>query len=113
MILPEHAGVANALGAVVGRVTMRRSLSVTSPSEGLYRLHAATGPEDFTELEPALKAAEDWLRATVIQAAKDAGADDIETSATRELRRSEAEAREIFVEGLVTVEAAGRPRITA
>ena len=113
MILPEHAGVANALGAVVGRVTMRQSLSVTSPSEGLYRLHAATGPEDFTELEPALKAAEDWLRAAVIQAAKDAGADDIETSATRELRRSEAEAREIFVEGVVTVEAAGRPRITA
>lgn len=113
MILPEHAGVANALGAVVGRVTMRRSLSVTSPAEGLYRLHAQTGPEDFTELEPALLAAESWLRAAVIQAAKDAGAEDIETSSTRELRRSEAEAREIFVEGLVTVEAAGRPRITA
>jgi len=51
------------------------------------------------------------LRAAVIKAAKDAGAGDIETSVTRELRRSEAEAREIFVEGLVTVEAAGRPRI--
>ena len=111
MILPEHAGVANALGAVVGRVTMRQSLSVTSPSEGRFRLHAETGPEDFADLEPALMAAETLLRAAVIKAAKDAGAGDIETSVTRELRRSEAEAREIFVEGLVTVEAAGRPRI--
>jgi N-methylhydantoinase A/oxoprolinase/acetone carboxylase beta subunit len=34
MILPEHAGVANAIGAVVGRVTMRRSGTVTSPGEG-------------------------------------------------------------------------------
>lgn len=111
MILPAHAGVANALGAVVGRVTMRQSLSVTSPSEGRFRVHADTGPEDFAELEPALLAAETLLRLAVIQAAKDAGADDIETSVTRELRRSEAEAREIFVEALVTVEAAGRPRI--
>lgn len=111
MILPEHAGVANALGAVVGRVTMRRSVSVTSPSEGLFRLHAETGPQDFTELEPALAAAEAMLQAAALKAAKEAGAEDIETTVSRELRRSEAEAREIFVEGLVTVEAAGRPRI--
>ncbi|MEO0921355.1 MAG: hydantoinase/oxoprolinase family protein, partial [Pseudomonadota bacterium] len=32
-ILPEHAGVANAIGAVVGRVTIRRTGTVTSPSD--------------------------------------------------------------------------------
>ncbi|MCV2892585.1 hydantoinase/oxoprolinase family protein [Lentibacter sp. XHP0401] len=112
MILPEHAGVANALGAVVGRVTMRQSLSVTCPSEGVFRLHAETGPQDFTQLDQALAAAENLLCNAVTKAAKDAGAEDIETTVSRELRQSEVEAREIFVEGLVTVEAAGRPRIT-
>ena len=37
MVLSEHAGVANAIGAVVGRVTFRKSATITSPSEGLYR----------------------------------------------------------------------------
>ena len=39
MVLPEHAGVANAIGAVVGRLTLRRAGTVTSPSEGLFRVH--------------------------------------------------------------------------
>lgn len=111
MILPEHAHVANALGAVVGRVTMRKSLTVTSPSEGLFRVHTSAGPLDFTEAEPALKKAEELLRNAVVADAKGAGAADIETSTHRDIRRSEVEAREVFVEALVTVEAAGRPRI--
>ncbi len=111
MILPEYAGVANALGAVVGRVTMRKSLTVTSPSEGLYRVHTESGPLDFIELEAALTSAEDMLREAVTHDARMAGAGEIEISTLRELRQSDVEARNVFVEGLVTVEAAGRPRI--
>ena len=54
MILPGHAGVANAIGAVVGRLTLRRSGTVTSPSEGRYRAHLEDGPQDFNELDKAL-----------------------------------------------------------
>ena len=111
MILPKYAGVANALGAVVGRVTMRRSVTITSPSEGLFRIHAENGLLDFVDLETALVSAEDLMRDAVKLDALEAGAADIEVTARRELRKSEIEAREIFVEGLVTVEAAGRPRI--
>jgi N-methylhydantoinase A/oxoprolinase/acetone carboxylase beta subunit len=47
VILPEHAAVANAIGAVVGRITVRRSGTITAPSEGVFRVHFAEGPQDF------------------------------------------------------------------
>ncbi|MBU2980318.1 hydantoinase/oxoprolinase family protein [Lentibacter algarum] len=113
MILPEHAGVANALGAVVGRVTMRRSLTITSPSEGIYRLHTDAGTTDFVDSKTALNEAEALLVAMALQDAKDAGAVDAKTSTEIDIRSSAVESREVFVEAFVTVEAAGRPRITA
>ena len=111
MILPEHAGVANAIGAVVGRVTMRRSGTVTSPGEGQFRVHLDTGPQDFANAETALNTLEDILRTAAIADAQAAGADDIQVRVERDIRKAEAEAREVFVEATITVEAAGRPRV--
>lgn len=111
MILPEHAGVANAIGAVVGRVTMRRAGTVTSPSEGLFRVHLESGLRDFTEEAPALALLEQVLRDGAEEQAKAAGAEDIQISVERDIRRARAEAREVFVEATITVEAAGRPRV--
>jgi N-methylhydantoinase A/oxoprolinase/acetone carboxylase beta subunit len=111
MILPEHAGVANAIGAVVGRVTMRRSGSVTSPSEGLYRLHLDTGLEDFGDADSALTRMEAVLGELAMADAKAAGADDIQLRVERDIRKAATEAREVFVEATITVEAAGRPRV--
>jgi N-methylhydantoinase A/oxoprolinase/acetone carboxylase beta subunit len=111
MILPEHADVANAIGAVVGRVTMRRSGTVTAPSEGRYRVHLETGPEDFTQSEPALARLEDVLKQDAQSAAALAGAQDVRVSVTRDIRTAQAEAREVFVEAEITVEASGRPRV--
>ena len=113
MILPEHAGVANAIGAVVGQVTVRRSGTVTSPSEGRYRVHLETGPEDFGDPAAALGRIETVLRETCEGEARAAGATDIQTRVARDLRTAQAEAREIFVEATVTVEASGRPRVAA
>ncbi len=111
MILPEHAGVANAIGAVVGRVTMRRSGTVTSPSEGKYRVHLAEGPQDFGDQDKALAALESILRAEALHAAQAAGAADIQVQVLRNIRTAGVEAREVFVEADVTVEASGRPRV--
>lgn len=111
MILPEHAGVANAVGAVVGRVTFRRSGTVTSPSEGKYRVHLETGPQDFTESDAALALLETVLRGEAESAAKAAGAADIRVLVERDIRTARVEARDVFVEGMLTVEASGRPRV--
>ncbi|WP_164661414.1 hydantoinase/oxoprolinase family protein [Tropicibacter sp. Alg240-R139] len=111
MILPEHAGVANAVGAVVGRVTFRRSGTVTSPSEGRYRVHLETGPQDFTESDAALTLLETVLRQEAEGEAKAAGAADIRVLVERDIRTARIEARDVFVEGMLTVEASGRPRV--
>ena len=42
---------------------------------------------------------------------KAAGADDIQLRVERDIRKAAAEAREVFVEATITVEAAGRPRV--
>ncbi|MFY1708534.1 hydantoinase/oxoprolinase N-terminal domain-containing protein [Tritonibacter scottomollicae] len=111
MILPEHAGVANAIGAVVGRISQRRSGTVTSPSEGKFRVHFDTGPRDFTASAEALEALEKYLRADAVAAAEAAGAGDIHVHVSRNIRTAEVEARSIFVEALLTVQASGRPRV--
>ncbi|GAA6200795.1 hydantoinase/oxoprolinase family protein [Aquicoccus sp. SU-CL01552] len=111
MILPAHAGVANAIGAVVGRVTVRRSGTVTSPSEGRFRAHLAQGPEDFPDPEAAMARLEAALRQEVEAAARAAGAEGIHVSASRDIRTASVEARSVFVEATLTVEASGRPRV--
>ena len=111
MILPEHAGVANAIGAVVGRVTMRRMGTVTAPAEGRFRVHLDTGPEDFTTAESAMARLEAILSEAALGAARAAGAEDIRLTTARDIRRAMAENREVFLEATVTIEASGRPRI--
>lgn len=111
MILPDYAGVANAIGAVVGKVTMRQSGTVTSPSEGKFRVHLSDGPVDFADQVAALAHLETVLRDAAMADAQAAGAEDIQVSAKRDVRTAGVEAREVFVEATVTVEAAGRPRV--
>lgn len=113
MILPEHGGVANAIGAVVGRVTMRRVGTVTAPSEGRYRAHLATGPVDFADADTALAEMEAGLRADAEAAAIAAGAEGLRITAVRDIKTAQAEAREVFVEAVITVEVSGRPHIAS
>ena len=111
MILPSYGGVANAIGAVVGRVTMRQSGTVTSPSEGKYRVHLMDGPVDFGDQEAALSRLETVLREAAVADAQAAGAEDIQVTVHRDVRTAGVEGREVFVEATVMVEAAGRPRV--
>ncbi|WP_171231148.1 hydantoinase/oxoprolinase family protein [Ruegeria sp. HKCCA6707] len=111
MILPEHAGVANAIGAVVGRLTLRRSGTITSPAEGRYRVHLEDGPQDFADEREALDLIEAVLRNEAEQAVREAGAEDIRVTVERDIRTAKVEAKDVFVEALITVEASGRPRV--
>ncbi len=111
MVLPEHAGVANAIGAVVGRVTLRRAGAVTSPSEGRYRVHLEEGPRDFSTAGEALDVLEAALRAEAERGVRQAGAEDIRVSVDRDIRTARVESQDVFVEARLTVEASGRPRV--
>ncbi|PSL16591.1 hydantoinase/oxoprolinase N-terminal domain-containing protein [Shimia abyssi] len=109
--LPAHAGVANAIGAVVGRVTIRKTGTVTAPSEGTFRLHLNDGPKDQTDLEGALSELETMLSAEARRDCEAAGAEGINVIVRRDIRSATAEAREVFIEADIHVEASGRPRV--
>ncbi|MFG6559261.1 hydantoinase/oxoprolinase N-terminal domain-containing protein [Sulfitobacter sp. 1A15299] len=111
MILPANAHVANAIGAVVGRVIMRESATITVPNEGVFRLHLADGPQDFSTAERALAQGERALTEAARARAFTAGAAEIECHVTRDIRLADVEGREVFVEAALTVEASGRPRV--
>jgi len=111
MILPEHAGVANAIGAVVGQVSQRVTGMVSSPSEGRFVAHIATGPQIFSTATAAMEALEAALRIEAETRAKAAGAEDLRVTVARDLREADIEGRKMFIEGTVTVTAAGRPRV--
>jgi N-methylhydantoinase A/oxoprolinase/acetone carboxylase beta subunit len=111
MILPEHTGVANAIGAVVGRVTIRRTGTVTCPAEGKYRVHTEGAPADFSEPGLAMETLRKLLEGDARRDAEAAGAADVQFSVSQDIKSVRAEARDVFLEATVTVEASGRPRI--
>jgi N-methylhydantoinase A/oxoprolinase/acetone carboxylase beta subunit len=111
MILPQHAGVANAIGAVVGQISQRASATITSPSEGRYTVHLAEGLQHFNDQDTALAAVEAALTAEAARRAQAAGAADLHISVSRDIRDANVEGRAMFVEARISVTASGRPRV--
>ena len=111
MILPEHAGVANAIGAVVGQVSQRAQGLVSSPGEGRFTAHLPAGLQTFTSRDAALDALETALVAEATARAQSAGAADLRVTTSRDIREALVEGNPMFIEATVTVTASGRPRV--
>ncbi|WP_071674792.1 hydantoinase/oxoprolinase family protein [Nioella nitratireducens] len=111
VVLPDHAGVANAIGAVVGQVSQRLTGSVTSPGEGRFTVHLVDGNRDYGNREEALLALEAALSLQATDRARAAGAQDVHVHTSRVLREIEVEGQSMFIEGTVTAIASGRPRV--
>ena len=111
VVVPEYAGVANAIGAVVGQISMRAAGQITSQGEGIFRVHFETGPQDFTTQDEAVDALEAVLKDQAMTGAKAAGAQGIRLRMERDIRTAKVENREVFVEAELTAIASGRPRI--
>ena len=111
VVVPEHAGVANAIGAVVGQISMRLSGHITSVGEGCFRVHFTDGPQDFSDQGAALSALETWLGDEAVAAAKSAGAQGVRLRFERDIRAAQVEGKAVFVEADITAVASGRPRI--
>ena len=111
MILPEHAGVANAIGAVVGQVSQRVQGIVTSPAEGRFAAHMPAGVQVFNTRDAALDAMEAALTTEVTARARKAGAVDVHLTQSRDIREAEIEGRTMFIEATLTLTASGRPRV--
>ena len=111
MILPEHAGVANAIGAVVGQVQMHATGTVTSAGEGAFAVHLPDGPQTFAKRDAAMDALEQALRVQAEAQAQASGVEEIRFSVSRDVTEIDVEGRPMFIEATIRVEASGRPRI--
>jgi hypothetical protein len=110
-VVPEHADVANAIGAVVGRVRISRSATITCPAEGRFRAHLHDGTEDFPSFAAARAAAEAALGIAARAAAAEAGAAEVDVTLEADIRDATVEGKSMLVEATITATATGRPRL--
>ena len=109
-VVPEHAGVANAVGAVVGGIRVQATGTIAKPDDGLYRVFAGESPRDFPDLEAATSHARSMLEAQARKEAVDAGAGEVDLSIEQRDDVAVVEGRETLVERTVLAVASGRPR---
>ena len=109
--IPEHADVANAIGAAVGKVRLRRRVVVSSPRRGVFRVHVGAEPDTFFELESAKEAAVEQAGSAVAAAMVAAGAPEFDLETQWDEKSVDVDGRTLFVEGVATVIGTGRPQL--
>ena len=110
LVIPPFAEVSNAVGAVAGGIMQRVTVTVTSPADGIFRTHLASGIKDFVDLEAACTAARLWATETAEAQAKAAGAVEIELFHERDDKVFEQPGgMRIFMESTIAATAFGRP----
>ena len=113
IILPKHAGVANAIGAIVGQVAMHASGVVTSQGAGNFIVHLPEGINQFLTSDEAMAMLEEALTIAAGNSARAAGVEEIRFAVARDIKQVNIEGQMMFIEASVKVTAQGRPRIAA
>ena len=110
-VIPEDAGVANAVGAVVGQVRASVTVFVTMPEEGIFFVGGAGDSARLTEEEAAFSLARERALSAALHAARANGADEPVVTLVEEVDAPEIEGRRKLIEARFTATASGRPRI--
>ena len=110
LVIPDHAAVSNAIGAVSGVVSHTVEIVVTQPKTGLFRVHAPDGNMDFRDAEAAITHASERSRALAGAAAVRAGAGRpaLETALHKKIAKQPG-GGELLVEAVLRSTAIGRP----
>jgi N-methylhydantoinase A/oxoprolinase/acetone carboxylase beta subunit len=113
LIIPPHAEVANAVGAVAGGVIQRLRVLISSLDGGdRFRLHLPDGVHDFADLEQAVRYAQRVMSAHVEALARQAGAGQVEVRMARTDRQARVAAgwgQEVYLGTELIFTAVGRP----
>ena len=110
LVVPEHAAVCNAVGAVAGVVSETCDVLVNQPSFKVFRVHDPAGIRDYSDAQEAIADATRVSRELALAAARRAGALDphVET-AVLERRAHTNSADDYLAEATVRSRATGRP----
>ena len=110
-VIPDDADVANAIGAVVGRVRTHADVHISAPERGRFRVHHPACTADVFDLDEALAMAESHASEGASRRAVEAGAASVEVVTKRLVNRATIEGEDFFVDATVTAIASGRPRL--
>ena len=112
LILPKYGHVANAVGAVMGRVVQRSEIVITQPTEGIFRIFHGAAPFDCHDLDVALSQAEAIVKQQAYDLAKSAGAADVDIRIRHDNKHIMSELDgELFVEAKISAIATGKPTL--
>ena len=114
LIVPPHAEVANAVGAVVGGVLLQRRvlLRPLAADDPAVRLYLPDGVRDFATLEEGVAHARQVIPAQLEEMARQAGAEQVEVRLARDDRHAPVAGgwgQKIYLETVLTFTAVGRP----
>lgn len=109
--IPNHAGVANAVGAVVGQVRASVTVFVTMLEEGIFIVNGAGASERLLDEAKAFSMARERGKQAALASARASGADDPIVLTREEIDAPEIEGSRKLVEARFTAVATGRPRI--
>ncbi|MEM9062065.1 MAG: hydantoinase/oxoprolinase family protein [Pseudomonadota bacterium] len=112
-VIPDDADVANAVGAVVGRVRLVREVTVTQPADGRFQIHLAEEPQTAATVSEARHRATEGLRSAILNQARAAGATEIDVQIDWFEKSAEIEGQTRFIEGQAVATATGRPRLAS
>jgi N-methylhydantoinase A/oxoprolinase/acetone carboxylase beta subunit len=113
LLIPAHAEVANAVGAVVGGVVQRQQVLI-SPLDGggTLRVHLPEAVHDSDDLEQAVAYAQEKMTPWMEERARQAGALQVEVQMSRQDRKAAVRpgwGDQIYLETELTFTAVGRP----
>jgi N-methylhydantoinase A/oxoprolinase/acetone carboxylase beta subunit len=115
LVIPPHAEVANAVGAVSGSVVVRQRVLINPlADEEVLRVHLPDGPRDFEKLEDAVTHVQETVPALLEARARAAGAEQVEVRSARQDHWAPTRGGGLDVIYLgteLTFSAAGRPRV--
>jgi N-methylhydantoinase A/oxoprolinase/acetone carboxylase beta subunit len=107
--IPAAAGVANAVGAVVGLARRHAVARITRPDGGPFRVHAADGARDHAAYDAARADAEATARRLALAALAADGVAAGEVRIDADERFVEAGGERLLIESEFRAEATGRP----
>jgi len=114
LVVPEHAEVANAAGAVTGRVTAMAQVLVRPLRPVGFAVVATGEPRIFDDVEPALVYAEQIAREMAERSATETGGKNLETTVHTEEKSAPLASgwgKTIFLELKITAMAIGQPYV--
>ncbi|HUS59026.1 MAG TPA: hydantoinase/oxoprolinase family protein, partial [Planctomycetota bacterium] len=112
-IIPEHADVANAVGAITSRVMVRKQVQIRPNDSGQYAVHGLPDARCFDTFDGAHHYAVAEIERVVLQTARSAGTSETQVDVQVSDRiSSAADGAEIFLERVIDALLAGSPDLS-